>query len=115
MTSVEAAHCDPGDLTKVAIGEDPPTAVFDRHMRSCPSCHERLTSLREVIELGRQSRSDRAYAQPPSGVWLAVEEAIAVGTSHDEHDLPAARRGAWLWWLLALMVVLVVLAGVLLV
>ena len=62
-------------LALVAIGEASPSAVFDRHAQTCGACRSKATDLAEVVSVGSASLAERAYSQPPAGVWrgLAME------------------------------------------
>ena len=75
MESSLRAHCDDTMLALVAIGEASPSAVFDRHAQTCGACRSKATDLAEVVSVGSASLAERAYSQPPAGVWrgLAME------------------------------------------
>lgn len=119
--SAPAAHCDPRILAVVALGGDAPSEVFDRHMRSCAACEDRLTHLREIAEATGDSLADRAYAMPPGRVWQLVADGAGDAGSQPDLVIPGVdapavidltepsrgHRGVWV-----AILVLVVLAAI---
>lgn len=122
MAERSSVHCEPQLLALVAIGEAPPNDVFARHMTTCPDCSAEFTRLNDVRGLAVASLGERAYIQPPGRVWATIEESageagsmptlVIEGLSDDFAPAPEPSAGhAWVWWLVALLVVIATIVG----
>ena len=122
MAERSSAHCESNLLALVAIGEPPPNDVFARHMTTCPECNAEFTRLSTVRGLAVASLGERAYMQPPGKVWAAIESSageagsmptlVIDGLSADfQPSVEPAGSRAWVWWLVALLVVLATIVG----
>lgn len=91
-----AEHCDDVNLALVAAGGPAPSAVFARHMRSCPNCSQRYDEYADVVAVAAASMEDRAYSQPPGKVWLAIADGAGAAGSQPDlviEGMPARLRG----------------------
>ncbi|MFJ5991331.1 anti-sigma factor [Lentzea sp. NPDC092896] len=66
------AHADPDLLTLMALGETVTDESTVEHVRFCAVCRTELASLREVVEIGRETRSERDLPMPSEDVWLGI-------------------------------------------
>ncbi len=69
-------HLDPDRLALLALGEEPVTADVADHLASCPPCQAELESMRDVVDLGRDSDSVRDLPSPPPRVWDSIMRQI---------------------------------------
>lgn len=65
-------HLDPDRLALLALGEQPVTADVADHLASCPPCQAELESMRDVVDLGRDTDRTRNLPSPPPRVWLSL-------------------------------------------
>lgn len=72
MASESSEHCGDVALALVATGHASPSAVFDRHAVTCAQCRRTLTNYTEVVDTAAASLAERAYSQPPAGVWRSI-------------------------------------------
>jgi len=76
----QAAHCDPGTLSLVALGEQPPT--WDRaHLASCAHCQTEVADLQRVVSAVRVDVQFDPPVTPPHRVWEAIATETGVITS----------------------------------
>jgi hypothetical protein len=69
-------HLDPDRLVLLALGEEPVTADVADHLASCPPCQAELESMRDVVDLGRDTDSVRDLPSPPPRVWDGIMRQI---------------------------------------
>ena len=127
MVSEASEHCSDVALALVATGRQSPSAVFDRHSVTCPQCRRSLASYGEVVETASASLTERAYSQPPAGVWRSIAAVAGAAGSDpaavvelpvrpvDDTEQAAARSLRWplvVAALVAVIGVLLVLLGV---
>lgn len=127
MASETSEHCGDVALALVATGHNSPSAVFDRHAVTCPQCRRTLASFTEVVDTAGASLVERAYSQPPAGVWRSIAaDAGAAGSDAaavvelpvrpvDDVEQASARSLRWplvVAALVAVIGVLLVLLGV---
>lgn len=112
-------------LALVAIGENSPSAVFDRHAQTCGACRTKATDMAEVVSVGSASLAERAYSQPPAGVWRSLAKEVEPAGSRpdlvvalptravpaDDDADPSRRRWPLVAAAVTLLLVLAVLLG----
>lgn len=69
------AHCDPDDLSLLALGEE--VDVDQEHLRTCPQCAAELAALRTVVDAAR-SDDEVPEVTPPDQVWERIAAATGV-------------------------------------
>jgi Anti-sigma-K factor rskA, C-terminal len=75
-------HVDPDQLALLALGEpvDPGQPDQTAHLAACPACQHELHSLRETVELTREtvSHRDTEAVRPPEAVWHGIEAELGL-------------------------------------
>jgi hypothetical protein len=88
------AHCDDTMLVLVAIGEDSPSPVFDRHAQTCPDCRAKAADFAEVVNVAAESLSERAYSQPPASVWRTLAKEVEPAGTRPDLVVPLPTKAA---------------------
>jgi anti-sigma-K factor RskA len=99
------AHLEPERLVLLALGEDALDQHETGHLDACESCHGEMVALREVADVGRQTRRVSDLPPPPEHVWQRIRaelaatgratppEAVTLHTDPPAHRIvPEARR-----------------------
>jgi hypothetical protein len=69
-------HLDPDRLALLALGEEPVTADVADHLASCPPCRAELESMRDLVDLGRDTDRVRDLPPGPPRVWDSIMRQI---------------------------------------
>jgi Anti-sigma-K factor rskA, C-terminal len=86
-------HLDPDRLALLALGEEPVTADVADHLASCPPCQAELESMRDVVDLGRNTDSVRDLPSPPPRVWDSIMRQILAESQMLSDSQAAALAG----------------------
>jgi len=85
-------HIDPEQLTLVALGASTTSPPDAEHLDDCRICAAELRALREVSELGRETREETALPMPSEQVWQRIAAATGQPASTNVLSGPAPRR-----------------------
>lgn len=101
-------HCDPEELSLLALGEtpSPDDAV---HLLTCDDCRHRWEDLCHVVDVARELEDDEILTPPPH-IWAAIAEEIAEPSNVTA--MPARTSRRWAPWIAVAAAVGVVLGGV---
>jgi hypothetical protein len=69
-------HPDPDHLALAALGAERLDAITVAHLTSCAACRDEYDSLRDVVDLGRESPSMRDRRSDPPRVWDGIMRQI---------------------------------------
>jgi anti-sigma-K factor RskA len=76
-------HPEYDRLISLALGE--PDDDASAHLADCATCRAELSTLRQVVSVGAETRSLRGLPEPPARVWDGIEAAL---TAHAEPGPP---------------------------
>ncbi|MDX3658750.1 anti-sigma factor [Streptomyces sp. ID05-26A] len=86
-------HADPDLLTLLALGEPMADESTENHVRACAECRSELAALREVVDLGRETRAEADLPMPSDDVW----KRIAAETGQDTAPVVPLHRPPRRW------------------
>ncbi len=83
-------HCDPEEISLLALGEtpSPDDAV---HLLTCDECRHRWEDLCRIADTARELHDDELLAPPPH-IWAAIAEEIAEPSTVTALPARSARR-----------------------
>ncbi|HET8657649.1 MAG TPA: anti-sigma factor [Micromonosporaceae bacterium] len=88
-------HVEPDRLVLLALGEAVTDESERTHVDHCPACQADLTSLREVVGIGRETQGlAHRLPPPPPRVWRQVATAVEADTRSTAAVPPPTRSYA---------------------
>lgn len=76
-------HTDPELLSLLALGEPVGTHEERLHAQTCPECAADLSSLQQVITLGRSVNEETIMATPSPDVWARICHELDFDLTHE--------------------------------
>ena len=110
-------HLDHDQLALLALGDDEMTDDVRAHLDTCAQCDEVYTKVRDIVDIGADTRDLRDLPAPPPRVWAAIAAEIGRPLPEQERVAapvrPPARPRRSRRWTLALAAAVVAIAATL--